>query len=164
MIAKISMARYSRLLRSEEGATAVEAAIVLSTFLVITLGLVEFAMAYWNYSTMLLAVDEGGRYAMVYNPVNFPAGPPPPACPAQALVPGCATPIGNALENCAVAQAQTVLTNYKAPNTVKVSAQRAAGAPPTMNICASYSFSFIAPALLPFGPIALKRQVTVPLD
>ena len=79
MIAKMSMARYFRLLRSEEGATAVEAAIVLSTFLVITLGLVQFAMAYWNYSTMLLAVDEGGRYAMVYNQG------PPAACGAVML-------------------------------------------------------------------------------
>ena len=166
MIAKTSTARYSCLFRSEEGATAVEAAIVLSTFLVITLGLVEFAMAYWNYSTMLLAVDEGGRSAMVYNPVSYPNGPPaPPApCPAQTQAPGCPSISAGALENCAVAQAQTVLTNYKAPNTVKVSAQRAAGAPPTMNICASYSFSFIAPTLLPFGPIALIRQVTVPLD
>jgi Flp pilus assembly protein TadG len=158
MIAKMSTARYFCLFRSEEGATAVEAAIVLSTFLVITLGLVEFAMAYWNYSTMLLAVDEGGRYAMVYN-----QGPPAP-CGAQTQAPGCPLLTAGALENCTAARAQTVLTNYKAPNTVKVSAQRAAGAPPTMNICASYSFSFIAPTLLPFGPIALKRQVTVPLD
>jgi len=164
MIVKMSTARYFRLLRSEEGATAVEAAILLSAFLVITLGLVEFAMAYWNYSTMLLAVDEGGRYAMVYNPVNFPAGPPPPACPAQALVPGCATPIGNALENCTAARAQTVLTNYQAPAAVAVSARQVLGATPTMTVCASYSFGFIAPGLLPYGPIALKRQVTVPLD
>jgi TadE-like protein len=164
MIAKMSTARYFRLLRSEEGATAVEAAIVLSTFLVITLGLVEFAIAYWNYSTMLLAVDEGGRYAMVYN-----QGPPAP-CGAQSQAPGCPSISGGALENCAVARARTVLTNYQASNTVKVSANRVAGSagppplPDIMNICASYSFSFIAPALLPFGPIALKSQVTVPLD
>ncbi len=159
------MARYFRLLHSEEGATAVEAAIVLATFLVITLGLVQFAIAYWNYSTMLLAVDEGGRSAMVYNPVNYPAGPPaPPApCPAQTQAPGCPSITAGALENCAVAQAKAILTNYKAPNTVAVSANRVA-VPSTMNICATYSFGFIAPALLPFGPIALKSQVTVPLD
>jgi Flp pilus assembly pilin Flp len=129
MIAKMSMARYFRLLRSEEGATAVEAAIVLSTFLVITLGLVQFAMACWNYSTMLLAVDEGGRTAMVYNPVNYPAGPPaPPApCPAQTQAAGCPPITVGAFENCAVHQAQIVLANYKAPNTVAVSANRIAG-------------------------------------
>src|SRR5205085_9361547 len=103
MIAKMSMARYFRLLRSEEGATAVEAAIVLSTFLVITLGLVQFAMAYWNYSTMLLAVDEGGRYAMVYN-----QGPPAP-CGAQTQAPGCPSLTAGTLENCTAAQATTIL-------------------------------------------------------
>lgn len=161
MIAKMSMARYFRLLRSEEGATAAEAAIVLSTFLVITFGLVQFAMVYWNYSTMLLAVDEGGRYAMVYN-----QGPPAP-CGAQTQAPGCPSLTANALENCTAAQAQTVLTNYKAPAAVKVSAKRfhvPESPTDTMIICSSYSFSFIAPTLLPFGPIALKSQVTVPLD
>jgi Flp pilus assembly protein TadG len=166
MIAKISMARYSRLLRSEEGATAVEAAIVLSTFLVIALGLVEFAMAYWNYSTMLLAVDEGGRSAMVYNPVSYPNGPPAP-CPAQTQAPGCPSLTAGALENCTAARAQTVLTNYNAPSTVAVSAKLIppSGAfPAKMNICASYSFGFMAATLLPYGPIALQSQVTVPLD
>jgi TadE-like protein len=167
MIVKMSTARYFRLLRSEEGATAVEAAIVLSTFLVITLGLVQFATAYWNYTTMLLAVDEGGRYAMVNN-----QGPPAP-CGAQTQAPGCPLLTGGALENCAVARAQTVLANYQAPNTIAVSANRIAGSgpplgppvsPDKLTICSSYSFSFIAPTLLPFGPIALQRQVTVPLD
>ena len=161
MIAKMSTARYSCLFRSEEGATAVEAAIVLSTFLVITLGLVEFAMAYWNYSTMLLAVDEGGRYAMVYN-----QGPPAP-CGAQTQAPGCPLLTAGALENCTAARAQTVLTNYNAPSTVAVSAKLIppSGAfPAKMNICASYSFGFMAATLLPYGPIALQSQVTVPLD
>jgi TadE-like protein len=169
MIAKTSMARYVRLLRSEEGATLVEAAIVLSTFLVITLGLVQFAIVYWNYSTMLLAVDEGGRVAMVYNPVSFPNGPPTPPqpCGAQTQAPGCPLLSAGALENCTAAQATTVLTNYKAPAAVKVSAKRVPGSggfPDTMIVCSSYSFGFIAPTLLPFGPIALQRQVTVPLD
>jgi Flp pilus assembly protein TadG len=161
MIPKTSTARYSCLLRSEDGATAVEAAIVLSTFLVITLGLVEFAMAYWNYSTMLLAVDEGGRYAMVYN-----QGPPAP-CGAQSQAPGCPSLTAGALENCTAARAQTVLTNYNAPSTVAVSAKLIppSGAfPAKMNICASYSFGFMAATLLPYGPIALQSQVTVPLD
>jgi hypothetical protein len=115
---------------------------------------------------MLLAVDDGGRYAMVYNPLSYPNGPPA-ACGAQTQAPGCPLLTGGALENCAAAQAQTVLTNYKAPNTVKVSAKLfpASGASPAkMDICAAYSFGFIAAALLPYGPIALKREVTVPLD
>ena len=155
MIVKMSVSRYFRLCRSEEGATAVEAAIILSTFLLLTLGLAQFAMAYWNYSTMLLAVDEAGRYAMVYNQG------PPTTCGAQTQATSCPS-IGTstALANCTAAQAQTVLTNYGAPSTVAVSVSTNAA---TMTICGSYSFNFIAPSFLPYGPISLKRQVTVPL-
>jgi hypothetical protein len=32
-----------------------------------------------------------------------------------------------------------------------------------MTITATASFAFVAPGLLPFGPINLQRQVTVPL-
>jgi Flp pilus assembly protein TadG len=157
MIPKMSMSRYFRLCRSEDGATAVEAAIVLSAFLLLTLGMAEFAMAYWNYSTMLVAVDEAGRYAMVYNQG------PPTACGAQTQATGCPTLTSNAVANCAAAQAQTVLTNYSAPSSVAVSVSQTAGSPATMTICGSYTFNFIAPTLLPYGPISLKRQVTVPL-
>lgn len=157
MIVKMSVTRYFRLFRSEEGATAVEGAIILSTFLLLTLGLFQFAMAYWNYSTMLLAVDEAGRYAMVYNQG------PPTACGAQTQAAGCPSLTSNAVANCAAAQAHTVLTNYGTPSSVAVSVSQTAGSPATMTICGSYSFNFIAPSFLPYGPISLKRQVTVPL-
>jgi Flp pilus assembly protein TadG len=157
MIAKMSMTRYFRLCRSEDGAAAVETAIVLSAFLLLTLGMAEFAMAYWNYNTMLLAVDEAGRYAMVYNQG------PPTACGPQTQATNCPTLTSNAVANCAAAQAQTVLSNYSAPSSVAVSVSQTAGSPATMTICGSYSFNFIVPSFLPYGPISLKRQVTVPL-
>jgi chorismate synthase len=39
----------------------------------------------------------------------------------------------------------------------------AASVPGTITVCANYSFDFIAPQLLPFGPLNLTRQVTVPM-
>jgi len=38
-----------------------------------------------------------------------------------------------------------------------------ASSPATMTICTSYSFNFLAPELLPYGPLNLTHRVTVPL-
>jgi hypothetical protein len=121
-------------------------------------GAIEFGLAFWNYHTMVLAVEEAGRYAMVFNQG------PPVTCGAQTQAASCPTLSSTALANCAAAQAQTVLSTYGAPSGVAVSvSQNGAATPPTMTICGSYSFNFIAPTLLPYGPIGLTTQVTVPL-
>jgi hypothetical protein len=107
---------------------------------------------------MVLAVDEAGRSSMVYNQ-GYPA-----ACGAQTQAVNCPTLTDNAVARCAAAQAQQVLSSYLAPSNVAVSVSQTTGTPPTPNtltICASYTYNFIA--LLPYGPISLKRQVTVPL-
>ena len=71
-----------RLGGAEEGATAVETAIVLSAFLVLLFGIIEFGQIFWTWNTMLLAIEEGGRYAMVYNASTYPGGPPASSCSA----------------------------------------------------------------------------------
>lgn len=91
-----------RFRRSEEGATAVEAALVILVFVLLIFGLVQFAEIFWTWNTMILALGEGGRYAMVYNPTNFPNGPPASSC-------SVASPT---LAKCAVAQANAALTTY----------------------------------------------------
>jgi hypothetical protein len=141
MIAKMSMTRYFRLLRSEEGATAVEAAIVLSTFLLITFGLAQFAMAYWSYTTMLLAVDEAGRYAMINN-----ASPVVAEHRMQAVLPG--------------ASISCPLPANPAAGAWYVCATRTAGAPDTMSLSAIYGNNIIGLA----GPFNVTAQATVPLD
>jgi Flp pilus assembly protein TadG len=143
---------------SEQGATAVETALIISTLLLLIFGAIEFGRAFWTYNTMVLAVEEAGRYAMVYNQG------PPTTCSAQTQAASCPTLSSTALANCAAAQAQSVLSTYGAPSAVAVSvSQNGAGTPPTMTICGSYSFNFIAPTLLPYGPIGLTTQLTVPL-
>lgn len=152
------MQHSSRRLGSEEGATAVEAALIISTLLLLVFGAIEFGRAFWTYNTMVLAVEEAGRYVMVYN-----QGPPTP-CGAQTQAASCPTLSSTALANCAAAQAQSVLSAYGAPTAVAVSVSHNAGAtPPTMTICGTYTFSFITPTLLPYGSIGLTTQLTVPV-
>src|SRR6516162_6426989 len=51
----------------DEGATAVETAITISLSLALLFGIFEFGMALWQSNTMVLAVEEAGRYVMVNN-------------------------------------------------------------------------------------------------
>jgi Flp pilus assembly protein TadG len=143
-----------RHLSREQGATAVETALIISTLLLLVFGAIEFGRGFWTYNTMVLAVEEAGRYAMVYN-----AGPPA-ACGAQNQAPSCPTLTNNPLANCAAAQAQTILSNYGALSGVAVSVSQSGA---NMTVCSSYNVTFIAPTLLPYGPISLTTQLTVPL-
>jgi Flp pilus assembly protein TadG len=140
--------------RTEEGATAVETALILSTLLLLIFGAIEFGRGFWTYNTMLLAVEEAGRYAMVNNQG------PPTSCGAQTQAASCPSLTNTPLANCAAAQAQSVLSTYGAPSSVAVSANQSTA---NMVICVSYSLDFIAPTLLPYGPISLQSQITVPL-
>ena len=51
-------------------------AVTLSALLFLILGAIQFGIVFWNWNSMLLAVEEADRYAMLYNPTNFPNGPP----------------------------------------------------------------------------------------
>src|SRR5436190_1451825 len=51
----------------DEGATAVESAIVLSLLFMLVFGILEFGMALWQWQTMELVVLQEGRNAMVNN-------------------------------------------------------------------------------------------------
>src|SRR5438309_184268 len=66
MIAAITMRRKERRRGWDEGAVAVEAAVTLSALLLLIFGIIEFGTAFWQWNTMLLAVEQAGRYAMVH--------------------------------------------------------------------------------------------------
>jgi Flp pilus assembly protein TadG len=53
--------------RWNEGAAAIEAALILPTLFFTILGIVEFATAFWQWNTLLLAVEQASRYVMVNN-------------------------------------------------------------------------------------------------
>jgi len=143
---------------SEDGAAAVEAGISMSVLLLLIVGSIEFGQALWTYNTMLLAVEEAGRYAMVYNQG------PPVTCGAQSQAPRCPTLSNTPLANCSAGLAQQILSSYQAPRIgVSVTEDTASSSPATMTICTSYSFNFLVPELLPYGPLNLTHRVTVPL-
>ena len=55
----------------EEGAVAVEAALTISTLMLMILGIVQFSLVFWQWNTMLLAVSQAGRFVMLsYAPTN----------------------------------------------------------------------------------------------
>jgi Flp pilus assembly protein TadG len=124
----------------DEGATAVEAAITFSVMLTLIFGVVGFGFALWQSSTMMLAVEQAGRYVMINNA-------------------SCDT-------SCAVSQMQTVLTTAASctiptAGQICVSATTAPGAtPPTMTLTAAYNFNLVA--FTP--PFTITSQTVVPLD
>jgi hypothetical protein len=121
----------------DEGSVAVEAAITLSLLLFLIFGGIQFGLAYFAWNTMLLAAEEAGRYAMLYNPTSFPSGPP-----------GCA----DTLANCAVSWANQNFGNVF-PVTWGTDANNC---PSGMTFTVSYPINIII-------PITLTRYVCVPL-
>jgi Flp pilus assembly protein TadG len=127
----------------DEGATAVETALVISILMLLLFGIMEFGYALWQWNTMMLAVEQAGRYVMI----NYGASPP------------CGT-------SCAVTQMQTVLTSASSCTTptagqICVSATTSlATTPPTMTLTSAYNINLVA--LIP--SFTMKTQTVVPLD
>jgi len=143
--------------RADEGAAAVEAGIIISVLLMLIVGGVEFGRALWISNTMLLAVEDAARYAMVYSHGL------PETCEAQSQASLCPTLSNTPLANCSAERVQQVLSAYQAPSIDVSVNEDTTSSPATVTICASYSFDFAAPQLLPYGPLSLTRQITVPL-
>jgi len=122
--------------RWDEGAAAVEAALVLPLLFLFIFGIIVFGMALWQWNTMLLAVEQAGRYVMVNNST----------CDVS----------------CAETQMQAVLSSASVCTTptsgqICVSASTTAG---TMTLTAAYNFNPVAF----FQPFTITSQGTVPLD
>jgi Flp pilus assembly protein TadG len=138
----------------DEGATAVEAALIIGVLVFLIFGIIEFGTALWNWNTMVLAVGDAGRYVMV----NTTCDPITNTCTL-----GCNT-------TCAVNQMQSTLAT--APGQVSatcstptdgqicLSANTTAGTPSTMTLTAAYGFKVIG--LSP--TYTLTSQGTFPLD
>jgi Flp pilus assembly protein TadG len=151
----VIQARSSRY-PNDQGSAAVEASIILSALLLLIVGSIEFGRALWTGNTMLLAIQEAGRFAMISNDA------PPTSCGAQSQTPSCPAPSNTPLANCVAALAQQVLSSYQVAN-IEISVREdQTSTPATITVCAHHTFGF-APSLLPFEPFNLKSQVTVPL-
>ena len=95
--------------RAEAGAAAVEAALIMGVLLLMIAGSIEFAQALWTNNTMLLAVEQAGRYAMVHNKAA------PTTCAAQQQALHCPVLSATPLADCAASWAEQVLSSYQSP-------------------------------------------------
>ena len=111
--------------------------ITISALLILLLGAIQFGLVYFAWNTMLLAAEEAGRYATLYNPVNYPGGPP-----------GCADTLGN----CAVAWAYQ---NFGNVFPVTPGADPSCWSSTGTTFTATYTFNIIT-------PITLTRYVCIP--
>jgi Flp pilus assembly protein TadG len=147
------MRTLTRWHRAEEGATSVEVAISVGAFLLILLGVLEFAIDMWIWNSMTMAVEEGGRTAMVYyqTPTNQ------------------STSCDDAWTN----QVQTVVQSYLPGNSANYTLGHActpasSPVPRLLAITASYTVgSMSVPGATGSGLIpgfTLTTQATVPLN
>jgi hypothetical protein len=148
MTTAAAMSRRRGLGGSEDGATAVEAALVLSAFVGLVLAIVNFGQAFFVWNTLQLVVGQASRYVMVQTSIPNP--------PGSAYCP----PAGSAT-SCAISALTTLLPGASsscigAPS----SGQYCVDANCTASSCslsALYGFNFV-------GLYTLTGQITVPID
>ena len=139
--------------RNEDGATSVEVAISVGAFLLILLGVLEFAIDMWIWNSMTMAVQQGGRTAMVYyqTPTNQ----------------------STSCDDAWTGQVQTVVQSYLPGNSANYTlghscTAAASPVPALMTITASYTVgSMSMPGATGTGLIpgfTLTTQATVPLN
>jgi Flp pilus assembly protein TadG len=137
---------------SEAGATAVEAALVLSLVVGMVLAIVDFAQAFFIWNTLQLVVGQASRYVIVQTSIP---NPPPGSASAS-----CQFPAGSAT-SCAISALTTLLPGASSGCTgAPASGQYCVDANCTASSCslsALYGFNFV-------GLYTLTGQITVPID
>jgi Flp pilus assembly protein TadG len=137
---------------SEDGATAVEAALVLSIVVGVVLTIIDFAQAFFIWNTLQLVVGQASRYVMVQTSI---LDPPPGSASAN-----CQPPAGSAT-SCAVSALTTLLPGASSSCVdAPTPGQYCVGATCTANSCslsAQYGFKFV-------GTYTLAGQITVPIS
>ena len=143
---------------SEGGAAGVEAALVLPIFVVLLLGIVDFAQTFFIWNTLQLVVGQASRYVMVQTSIP---NPPPGSVSAS-----CQPPAGSAA-SCAMSALATI--SAQTPGLPSASSS-CTGAPTPGQYCVSatctaascslsalYGFKFV-------GTYTLSGQITVPIS
>ena len=139
--------RKSEIGGSEAGATATEAALVLSLVVGVVLIIIDFAQAFFVWNTLQLVVGQASRYVMVQT--SIPPGSASEECP----------PAGSAT-SCAISALTTLLPNASSSCTgAPTPGQTCVSASCTNTSCilsAFYGFKFV-------GTYILTGQITVPI-
>ena len=126
--------------------TAVEAALIISVLVFLIFGIVEFGMALWNWNTMVLAVEDAGRYVMINS-----------ATPSATLETNAVNQMQSTL---ATAPGSVSTCTTPAADQICLSARTTAGTLSTMTLTAAYGFKVIG--LSP--TYTLTSEATFPLQ
>jgi Flp pilus assembly protein TadG len=113
---------------SDEGATAVEAALIISVLILLIFGILEFGVVLWNWNTMVLAVEDAGRYVMVHTCLT--CAPCDTNCAMNQMQATLATTPATVSTSCTTPTADQICLN-------------AVGTPSTMILTAAYGFKII---------------------
>jgi Flp pilus assembly protein TadG len=145
--------RQKRGLRgAEDGATAVEAALVLSIFVGVILTIINFGWGFFIWNALQLVVGQTSRNVIVQN--GIPGGSSCDAtCAEAALQTAVLTALGATASICTTPTAGQYCVNA----TCNPSSCSSTTSTPTMTLSALYGFSFI-------GTYTLGGQITVPID
>jgi Flp pilus assembly protein TadG len=146
--------RRKRGLRSsEDGATAVEAALVLSVFVGVILTIVDFAQALYIWNTLQLVVGQTSRNMIVQNGVPGGSG-----CDTTCAKTALQTAIERYLKSTASICTTPTPGQYCVNATCNPSScsSTASTPTPTMNLSALYGFDFV-------HTYTLAGQITVPI-
>jgi Flp pilus assembly protein TadG len=132
---------------SEDGATAVEAALVLSVFVGVVLTVVDFAQAFFIWNTLQLIVGQASRYVIVQN------GIPGSSCDATCATSALQTAIPTASACTTPTAGQYCVNAICSPSSCSSTTSTPT---PTITLSALYGFNFV-------GTYTLTGQITVPI-
>jgi Flp pilus assembly protein TadG len=151
---------------SEDGATAVEAALVLSAFLVTLLVIIDFAQAFFIWNTLQLVVGQVSRYVIVQNIVQN--GIPISSCDTTCAETALQTAISRWLGVSSASICSTPTAGQYCVNAIcNPSSCSSTTSTPTMTLFAQYGFKFIGLDTLTgqfIGTYTLAGQITVPIN
>ena len=149
MTATAATPRKRRLRGAEDGATAVEAALVLSILIGVVLIIIDFAQAFFIWNALQLVVGQASRYVMVQTSIPNPPGSPSAGCPRAGSAASCAISTLTML----LPDASSSCSGAPTPGQYCVSASCTST---SCSLSAMYGFKFL-------GVYTLMRQITVPI-
>ena len=150
-----------RLFAAKDGASTAEFAIVLPGFMLLLLGVLEFARVFWAANALQFAVSQSARYVM-----TSPSG-----STGRPTLGGCATWTPGDYQTSINNYLRTQLTAWSLSSATPTADARVdcGASPPTMKVTvsASYTFTFWLTelgSLLPTMPLTQRAEVTTPLS
>lgn len=152
--------------RRQAGAAMVEMAVVISLFMLLVFGIMEFAMAYFTWHRAAEGARDGLRYAIVSGPVTSD-GELGLVCPGAAVVvPDCTDstclPLLNRIQRVApFVQGSQVVVTYACTNTGSPERPEALRIPEVTIQITDLEYTFAVPGIIGLGQAMNLPDVTI---